>query len=188
MEEEARPSNLPRPAPRRLTALRRLLDAARAPIEFQILGRVLLHAALVGAAAGLLGSLFFAGVEAVQRVGARVAGRDTCRFAPAASGSWARSTTPPPFRPWLLLVVPAAGALIARGDLDLARARDARRRQRRHHRGVSPGERPRAQARRLREGARVHRSRWARAARADARARRCRWAAPWARSSASCCA
>ena len=31
-------------------------------------GRMLLHAALVGAAAGLLGSLFFAGVEVAQRV------------------------------------------------------------------------------------------------------------------------
>ena len=58
-----------RPPRRGLLALKRLLVAAPRPIEFQILGRVLLHAALVGAAAGLLGSLFFAGVEAVQRVG-----------------------------------------------------------------------------------------------------------------------
>src|SRR5215813_11981182 len=112
MTEDARPSSLPRPALRRLTALRRLLDAAQKPIEFQILGRVLLHAALVGAAAGLMGSLFFAAVEAVQRfvlegwtvyVPLRAGGERLL-------GELAR---PMPFRPWLLVVVPAGGALVA---------------------------------------------------------------------------
>jgi CIC family chloride channel protein len=111
MEEEARPSSLPRPALRRLTALRRLLDAARTPIEFQILGRVLLHAALVGAAAGLMGSLFFAGVEAVQRICLE----GWTGYEPLRAGGeriLGEMEKPPPFRPWLLLVVPAIGALV----------------------------------------------------------------------------
>jgi CIC family chloride channel protein len=111
MEDEARPSSLPRPALRRLTALRRLLDAARAPIEFQILGRVLLHAALVGAAAGLLGSLFFAGVEAVQRVCLE----GWTGYLPLRAGGeriLGEMTTTPTFRPWLLVLFPAAGALV----------------------------------------------------------------------------
>src|SRR6516165_10669012 len=112
MEEEARPSSLPRPALRRLVALRRLLDAARTPIDFQILGRVLLHAALVGAAAGLMGSLFFAGVEAVQRI----ALEGWTGYVPLRAGGerlLGEMTRTPPFRPWLLLVVPAIGALAA---------------------------------------------------------------------------
>jgi CIC family chloride channel protein len=92
-------------------ALRRLFVVARTPIEFQILGRVLLHAALVGAAAGLMGSLFFAGVEAVQRV----ALEGWTGYLPLRAGGerlLGEMTQQPPFRPWLLLVVPAAGALI----------------------------------------------------------------------------
>ncbi len=111
MEQEARPSDLPRPAARRLLALRRLLDAARTPIEFQILGRILLHAALVGAAAGLMGSLFFAGVEAVQRI----ALEGWTGYLPLRAGGerlLGEMSRTPPFRPWLLLVLPAAGALI----------------------------------------------------------------------------
>src|SRR5580658_6141167 len=111
MAQEAAPSSLPRPSRRRLRALRRLLGA-RAPMEFQILGRVLLHAALVGAAAGLLGSIFFAGVEAFQRltleswagyVPLRAGGEQIL-------GEVAQRT---PFRPWLLVLVPAVGALLA---------------------------------------------------------------------------
>lgn len=111
MANEARPSSLPKPALRRLTALRRLVEAARAPIEFQILGRVLLHSALVGAAAGLLGSLFYAGVEAVQRVFLE----GWSGYVPLRAGGerlLSEMTRLPPFRPWLLLLIPAAGALI----------------------------------------------------------------------------
>ncbi len=110
MEEEARPSSLPRPALRRLTALRRLLVSARTPIEFQILGRVLLHAALVGAAAGLLGSLFFAGVEGIQRLCLE----GWTGYLPLRAGGeriLGEMTQVPQFHPWLLLIVPAAGAL-----------------------------------------------------------------------------
>src|SRR6185312_3621020 len=72
MPDDASPGSViqtPRPMRRRLRNFRRMFGgAAPAPLELQILGRILLHAAAVGAAAGLLGSLFFAGVEAMQRV------------------------------------------------------------------------------------------------------------------------
>jgi chloride channel protein, CIC family len=88
------------------------MSAARSPIELQILGRVLLHAALVGAAAGLLGSLFFAGVEAAQRLCLeRWAG-----YRPLRAGGeriFGEMETLPPFRPWLLVMIPALGALLA---------------------------------------------------------------------------
>ena len=112
-EEEARPSGrLPQPAAARVNAFRRLFDVARAPLEFQILGRVLLHAALVGAAAGLLGSLFYAGVEAVQRLLLEA----TTGYVPLRAGGeqiFGEAAHRTPFRPWLLFLVPAAGALIA---------------------------------------------------------------------------
>ncbi len=88
-----------------------MLDAARTPVQFQILGRVLLHAALVGAAAGLMGSLFFAGVEAVQRV----ALEGFTGYVPLRAGGerlLGEMNKQPPFRPLLLLVIPAAGALV----------------------------------------------------------------------------
>ena len=111
MDEQARPTGLPRPARRRLLAFRRLLGAAQAPIEFQILGRVLLHAALVGAAAGLLGSLFFAGVEAMQRASLeRWTG-----YVPLRAGGeriLGEMERAPPFRPIFLVIVPALGALL----------------------------------------------------------------------------
>jgi CIC family chloride channel protein len=112
MEDEARPSSLQEPALRRLTALRRLLVAARTPVQFQMLGRMLLHAALVGAAAGLLGSLFFAGVEAIQRVCLE----GWTGYAPLRAGGeriFGEAGETPVFRPWILLVMPAAGALVA---------------------------------------------------------------------------
>ncbi|HLK39515.1 MAG TPA: chloride channel protein [Polyangiaceae bacterium] len=110
METEHRTSPA-RPALRRLSALGRLLVPSRGPIELQILGRVLLHAALVGAAAGLLGSFFFAGVEAVQRVSLeRWVG-----YVPLRAGGeqiLGEMQQRVPFRPWLLVLVPAAGALL----------------------------------------------------------------------------
>ncbi len=85
-----------------------LIESARGPVEFQLLGRVLLQAALVGAAAGLVGSVFFAGVEALQRVALESwAGYVPLR---AAGEEILRKMTKPVFRPWLLLVLPAAGA------------------------------------------------------------------------------
>src|SRR5580700_500687 len=112
MEPDARANEPTRPAQRRLRVLKRLLGATPRPIELQILGRVLLHAALVGAAAGLLGSLFFAGVEGVQRVGLEsLTGYVPLRA--AGEGILGEVATKTRFRPWLLLVFPAIGALLA---------------------------------------------------------------------------
>jgi chloride channel protein, CIC family len=80
-----------------------------APLELRIVGRVLLHAAIVGVAAGLVGAAFFAALEAGQRLlleGAagftplRARGEEIVGPAPAV-----------PFRPWLLAFIPALGAL-----------------------------------------------------------------------------
>lgn len=111
MPPEGPPASAPRTSPRRLVVLRRLVEGARAPVDLQILGRVLLHAALVGAAAGLMGSLFFAGVEGIQRVCLE----GWTGYAPLRAGGemlLGDTGARPPFRPWLLLVLPAAGALI----------------------------------------------------------------------------
>ncbi len=103
---------MPRAGRRRLRALKRLLGTTAGPIELQILGRMLLHSALVGAAAGLLGSIFFAGVEAMQRIGLEsLTGYVPLRA--AGEGILGEAATAAKFRPWLLLIFPAGGALIA---------------------------------------------------------------------------
>ena len=109
--DEPRPSSLPRPAMRRLTALLQLVSAQRSPIEFQIVGRMLLHAALVGAAAGLVGSFFVWGVELVQKW----ALEESAGYVPlrATGESIVDVVTGVPFRPWLLWLIPGLGALVA---------------------------------------------------------------------------
>jgi len=42
--------------------------ASATPLDLRIAGRVVLHAALVGVAAGLVGAAFFAGLEYTQRL------------------------------------------------------------------------------------------------------------------------
>jgi CIC family chloride channel protein len=82
------------------------------PVDLRIVGRTLLHAALVGLAAGLMGAAFFAGLEVVQRfllenlVGYRIL---------RASGETFMSELDAarPFRWWLLLFLPALGALVS---------------------------------------------------------------------------
>jgi CIC family chloride channel protein len=70
-----------------------------------------LHAAVVGAAAGLLGSLFFAGVELFQNfVLERSTGYIPLRA--AGEGLFGESLPRPTFRPWLLWLMPALGALV----------------------------------------------------------------------------
>src|SRR5438552_2827858 len=49
-------------------ALRSMIPDAASSVDLTIVGRTLLHAALVGAAAGLVGAAFFAGLEYVQRL------------------------------------------------------------------------------------------------------------------------
>src|SRR5260221_4319907 len=86
------------------------LRAATAPqLDLRFLGRMLLHAALVGAVSGAVGSLFYVTLEIAQRYLLE----DLAGYLPLrahgeiiASGS---STTP--FRPWLLMILPGIGAL-----------------------------------------------------------------------------
>src|SRR5882724_2213567 len=81
-----------------------------APLDLRIIGRTLLHAALVGAVAGLMGAAFFAGLEFLQRLLLEdLGGYNALRahgetfLAEAAQGRL--------FRPWLLVLLPAVGAL-----------------------------------------------------------------------------
>jgi CIC family chloride channel protein len=81
------------------------------PLELQIAGRTLIHAALVGLGAGILGCLFFAGSELTQSVLLeRLAGYEPLR----AHGEkvWAPMIGLEA-RLWLLPLIPAAGALVA---------------------------------------------------------------------------
>ena len=91
------------------SVFRRAVFAARAPLPLQLLGRTLLRAALVGAAAGLVGSFFFVGVEVVQHT---VLER-WCGYVPlrAAGERITASGDDQPFRPWLVWLMPALGAL-----------------------------------------------------------------------------
>lgn len=105
-----RHSTLPQPALRRLTTL---LDAGfvgRAPPTLQMLGRVLLHAAAVGAAVGLLSLAFVFGLEVTQHfVLERLAGYLPLR---AAGEGEALAPSASHFRPWLLCFLPGIGALL----------------------------------------------------------------------------
>jgi CIC family chloride channel protein len=70
---------------------------------------MLLHAALVGAVTGTVGSLFFVTLELAQRFLLE----DLAGYLPLrAHGELASSSQPTaPFRPWLLMILPALGAL-----------------------------------------------------------------------------
>jgi chloride channel protein, CIC family len=90
-------------------ALHTILTESSA-VDFTVVGRTLLHAAVVGAAAGLFGAAFFAALEYLQRILLEdLGGYHTLRaagenFLPAPAG-------PHVFRPWLLVLLPAVGAL-----------------------------------------------------------------------------
>src|SRR5215831_10971921 len=81
-----------------------------APADLRIVGRMLFHAAIVGVAAGLIGAAFFAGLEVVQRLvledlgGYRPLRAHGETFLP-------ELTSVRVFRPWLLVIMPAVGAL-----------------------------------------------------------------------------
>jgi len=70
---------------------------------------MLLHAALVGAVAGTIGSLFFVALEVVQRYLLE----DLAGYLPLrAHGESVMPSAPSGhFRPWLLVIIPALGAL-----------------------------------------------------------------------------
>jgi CIC family chloride channel protein len=85
------------------------LFAENAPLDLRIVGRTLLHAAMVGLAAGLFGSAFFAGLESVQRVLLeRLAGYVPLR---AHGEGFVVAEEVHAFRPWLLVILPALGGL-----------------------------------------------------------------------------
>jgi chloride channel protein, CIC family len=91
-----------------------LLWPGAAPLELRMLGRTLLHSALVGGMAGVVGAAFFAGLEIAQRV--MLDG--TAGYAPLrALGEtflgepFLADLRPAVFRPWLLALLPALGGL-----------------------------------------------------------------------------
>lgn len=99
-----------RPWNLRNRAILPVLFADSAALDLRIVGRTLLHAALVGLAAGLVGAAFFAGVEYMQRLLLE----DLAGYAPLrahgerfAEGSGERTV----FRPWMLALLPALGGL-----------------------------------------------------------------------------
>ncbi len=81
-----------------------------APADLRIVGRMLFHAAIVGVAAGLMGAAFFAALEVVQRLiledlgGYRPLRAHGETFLPEIANLGR-------FKPWLLAIVPAVGAL-----------------------------------------------------------------------------
>jgi CIC family chloride channel protein len=85
------------------------LLAEAAPLDLRIVGRTLLHAALVGLLSGVVGVLFFGGLELVEGfLLERVAGYEHLRAAGETFSLFDEHVT---FRPWMLLFLPALGAL-----------------------------------------------------------------------------
>src|SRR5262249_50192023 len=85
-----------------------LLDAG-GPIDLRILGRTLLHAAVVGLGAGLIGAAFFVCLEVVQRLLLE----QVCGYVPLRAHGEALFPLEPVhhYRWWLLAFMPALGAL-----------------------------------------------------------------------------
>ena len=107
---EGRPSTLPQPALRRLTALLDQGFSVRGAPTLQMLGRVLLHAAVVGAAVGIASLVFVYSLDLTQHfVLERLAGYLPLR---AAGEVEAIPSSGVVFRPWLLVVLPGIGALL----------------------------------------------------------------------------
>jgi CIC family chloride channel protein len=93
----------------RSRALLPMLLPETGPLDLRIVGRTLLHAALVGLAAGLVGAAFFAGVEYMQRLLLE----GTAGYVPlrARGERFAAADEPTVFRPWVLAVLPALGGI-----------------------------------------------------------------------------
>lgn len=88
-----------------------LLWPGAAPLDLRILGRTLLHTALVGGLAGVLGAAFFAALEVTQRLLLE----RTTGYAPlrALGETFLVSERGATFRPWLLALMPAIGGLVS---------------------------------------------------------------------------
>ena len=105
----------PREKSQKPSRVEKVLAAGRVsrmrPLELQIVGRTLGHAALVGLAAGFVGTVFVAALDLVQRL---VLENFVGYLPLLASGEEVLpSTDAPKFRWWLLLFIPALGALIS---------------------------------------------------------------------------
>ncbi|MBW2455875.1 MAG: chloride channel protein [Deltaproteobacteria bacterium] len=85
------------------------LLAEAAPLDLRILGRMLIQAAAVGAAAGILAAGFFWALAVGEELCLELlAGYTPLRAAGEMEGKIRHNV---PFRPWLLVLLPAAGAL-----------------------------------------------------------------------------
>ncbi len=111
MPPDPPPSSRPPAVPTRLASLLQIVSIERSPLAFQMVGKMLLHAALVGAAAGLVGTAFVAGVEIVQQWVLEEGGG--YRPLRAAGEGLVETGTHSAFRPWMLFFIPAIGALFA---------------------------------------------------------------------------
>lgn len=92
-------------------ALLPIVFAETAPLDLRIVGRVVLHAVLVGLTAGLAGAAFFAALEYVQHFLLE----DLAGYVPLRAhgeASVVPETEQGEFRPWLLLLLPGIGALL----------------------------------------------------------------------------
>lgn len=95
---------------RRVGSLLASLVAEQAPLDLRLLGRTILHAALVGAIAGLVAAGFFGALEVVEELLLHgLAGYSRLRAAGETlfAGGGERGA----FRPWLLVILPSVGAL-----------------------------------------------------------------------------
>src|SRR5690348_13311408 len=80
------------------------------PIDLRIVGRTLIQAALVGAAAGIMCAGFFAGLEVVERILLeKLAGYERLR---ASGETMFGESSPGVWRWYLLPFIPAVGALL----------------------------------------------------------------------------
>jgi CIC family chloride channel protein len=96
---------------RPVKSLLAFVTPAEPPLELQIVGRTLLHAALVGLSAGIIGCAFFAGAELLATVLLEHAsGYEPLRA--AGEKVWNATAHTTTFRPYLLVAIPALGALI----------------------------------------------------------------------------
>jgi chloride channel protein, CIC family len=88
-----------------------LFDAMAPPLDLRILGRMLLHTAAVGLAAGLVGAAFFAALEYAQSLLLEhLAGYTPLR---AHGEKILGEAGPMVLRPFVVLILPMAGALLA---------------------------------------------------------------------------
>jgi CIC family chloride channel protein len=90
-------------------ALLPIVFAETAPLDLRYVGRTLLHAAAVGIACGLVGAAFFGCIELAQRFLLQ----DVAGYQPLRARGETLLAHPggAPFRPWLLLILPAVGGL-----------------------------------------------------------------------------